>query len=170
MGRPVWCKHHDQGGLSVCSSTCLPVDAQGVLGRMVGKAGSQRRVSVKGPSLPISGELHWICPSSLPFPYVVSLPYMLAHAYTHTGDRIDPWLIHTQAQRVPQLHSWDSLNPSWLSWLRTWPSGFRLQAAEFEEPWARHTGQSERVKWPENPGPSLLFFVSGSVFAVYCIK
>lgn len=120
MGRPAGCKRHDQGGLSVCSSTCLPVDAQGgywgtteVLARTVGRAGGQRLVSAKGPSLPTSGDRTGL-PSSLPFPHTCGRSSLHARAHLHTQAKdtdpyIHKWLIHTQAQHC------DQLNPNWLS-------------------------------------------------------
>lgn len=159
MGRPGGCKHHDQGGLSVCSSTCLPVDAQGgywgtaeILARTIGRAGGQRLVSAKEPSFPTSGDCTGL-PSSLSFPHTCGRSSLHARAHLHTEAKdtdpyIHKWLIHTQAQHVPQLHSCDQLNPNWLS--RTEYLTFRPQNLKNPGPGTQgrvSESKGQKVQW-----------------------
>lgn len=70
--------------------------------------------------LPHFWGLHWTSFLS-PLPtHMWSLFLTCSCTLTHTEAKdtdpyIHKWLIHTQAQHVPQLHSCDQLNPNWLS-------------------------------------------------------
>lgn len=170
MGRPGGCKHHDQGGLSVCSSTCLPVDAQGgywgtaeILARTVGRAVARVLSLPKDPPSPLLGTALDFLPLSPSHTHVVALPCMLVHTYTHR--RRTPTLIFTS--------DWFTLKPSTLpsstaaiSWtligsagLSTWRSGRRT--------W-RTLGQAHRAEWVSQRARKSSGFVPGGTTWLAC--